>query len=143
MKILKSQLYELELREQKEKQAEIEGAKMKSEWGSQIRNYVLAPYQLVKDLRTGVETGNTQAVLDGDLDRMDGGLLLAGLGTLYVVAATARLTVVQRKAAKAPDLDPLTGSQGFTHLLQQAFYRKLYILVVQMTVFSREQFNQL
>ena len=68
MRILKSHLYEMELRKKREKQAEIEGNKMKIEWGSQIRNYVLHPYKLVKDLRTGYETGNVQAVLDGELD---------------------------------------------------------------------------
>jgi peptide chain release factor 2 len=68
MRILRSHLYEIELRKQMEKQAEIEGQKKKIEWGSQIRNYVLHPYKLVKDLRTNIETGNTQAVLDGDLN---------------------------------------------------------------------------
>ena len=68
MRILKSHLYELELRARKEKQAEIEGAKMKIEWGSQIRNYVLHPYKLVKDLRTDLETGNVNDVLDGNLN---------------------------------------------------------------------------
>ncbi len=67
--MLKSQLYEIELRKKKEAQAEIEGNKKKIEWGSQIRNYVMHPYKMVKDLRTGVETGNVQAVMDGDLDR--------------------------------------------------------------------------
>ena len=68
MRILKSHLYELELQKKREKQAEIEGSKLKIEWGSQIRNYVLHPYKLVKDLRTNYETGNVQSVLDGDLD---------------------------------------------------------------------------
>jgi len=68
MRILKSHLYELELQKKREKQAEVEGNKMKIEWGSQIRNYVLHPYKLVKDLRTNYETGNVQSVLDGDLD---------------------------------------------------------------------------
>ncbi len=68
MRILKSQLYELELRKQKEEQAKIEGEKKKIEWGSQIRSYVLHPYKMVKDLRTNHETGNVQAVLDGDLN---------------------------------------------------------------------------
>lgn len=68
LQMLKSQLYEIELRKKKEAQAEIEGSKKKIEWGSQIRNYVMHPYKLVKDLRTGVETGNVQAVMDGDLD---------------------------------------------------------------------------
>ena len=68
MRILKSHLYEIELQKKREKQAEIEGNKMKIEWGSQIRNYVLHPYKLVKDLRTNLETGNVQSVLDGNLD---------------------------------------------------------------------------
>lgn len=68
MRILKSQLYELELRKRMEEQAKIEGEKKKIEWGSQIRSYVLHPYKMVKDLRTGHETGNVQAVLDGDLN---------------------------------------------------------------------------
>jgi len=68
MRILKSHLYEIELQKKREKQAEVEGNKMKIEWGSQIRNYVLHPYKLVKDLRTNYETGNVQSVLDGDLD---------------------------------------------------------------------------
>jgi peptide chain release factor 2 len=67
MRILKSQLYELELRKQLEEQAKIEGEKKRIEWGSQIRSYVLHPYKMVKDLRTGCETGNVQAVLDGEL----------------------------------------------------------------------------
>lgn len=68
MRILKSHLYELELQKRRQKQAEIEGSKMKIEWGSQIRNYVMHPYKLVKDLRTNLETGNVQAVMDGGLD---------------------------------------------------------------------------
>jgi len=68
LRILKSQLYELELRKQMEEKAKVEGEKKKIEWGSQIRSYVLHPYKMVKDLRTGHETGNVQAVLDGDLN---------------------------------------------------------------------------
>jgi peptide chain release factor 2 len=68
MRILKSHLYELELRDRKEKQAEIEGQKKKIEWGSQIRNYVLHPYKMVKDIRTNFETGNVNDVLDGNLN---------------------------------------------------------------------------
>jgi peptide chain release factor 2 len=68
LRILKSQLYELELRKQREAQAIIEGEKKKIEWGSQIRSYVLHPYKMIKDLRTNHETGNVQAVLDGDLN---------------------------------------------------------------------------
>ena len=68
MRLLKSQLYEIEMRKRQEATAAIEGNKKKIEWGSQIRNYVLHPYKLIKDLRTSYETSNTQAVLDGDLD---------------------------------------------------------------------------
>ncbi|HPT20438.1 MAG TPA: peptide chain release factor 2, partial [Bacteroidales bacterium] len=68
MRILKSQLYELELRKQQEEQAKIEGEKKKIEWGSQIRSYTLHPYKMVKDHRTNLETGNVLAVLDGDLN---------------------------------------------------------------------------
>ncbi len=67
LRILKSHLYELELRKRREKQAEIEGQKLKIEWGSQIRSYVLHPYKMVKDLRTNYETSDAQAVLDGEL----------------------------------------------------------------------------
>ena len=68
IRILKSNLYELELRKRMEEKAKIEGEKKKIEWGSQIRSYVLQPYKMVKDLRTDFETGNVQAVLDGDLN---------------------------------------------------------------------------
>ncbi len=68
IRLLKSQLYEIELRKRMETTAAIEGSKKKIEWGSQIRNYVLHPYKLVKDLRTNYETSNAQGVLDGDLD---------------------------------------------------------------------------
>jgi peptide chain release factor 2 len=68
LQMLKSQLYEIELRKKRESLAEIEGNKKKIEWGSQIRNYVMHPYKLVKDVRTGVETSNVQAVMDGNLD---------------------------------------------------------------------------
>ncbi len=68
LRILKSQLYEMELRKKREKEMEIESQKKKIEWGSQIRSYILQPYKMVKDLRTNFETGNVNAVLDGDLD---------------------------------------------------------------------------
>ena len=68
LRILKSHLYELELQKKRQKQAELEGQKKRIEWGSQIRSYVLHPYKMVKDLRTGEETADTQAVLDGDLN---------------------------------------------------------------------------
>lgn len=68
LKMLKSQLYEIELRKQQEARNAIESAKKKIEWGSQIRNYVMHPYKLVKDVRTGTETGNVDGVMDGELD---------------------------------------------------------------------------
>lgn len=68
MQLLRSQLYELEYRARMEKRNEIEANKKKIEWGSQIRNYVMHPYKLVKDVRTGYETGNVEAVMDGDLN---------------------------------------------------------------------------
>lgn len=68
IQLLRSQLYELELRKRQEKRAEIESEKKNIEWGSQIRNYVLHPYKLIKDVRTGYETGNVDDVLDGNLD---------------------------------------------------------------------------
>lgn len=68
LRILKSHLYEMELEKKRQKQAELEGQKKKIEWGSQIRSYVLHPYKMVKDLRTGYETTDTTAVLDGDLN---------------------------------------------------------------------------
>ena len=67
LRILKSHLYDIELKKRQAKQAELEGQKKKIEWGSQIRSYVLHPYKMVKDLRTGYETSDTQAVLDGDI----------------------------------------------------------------------------
>ncbi|CCX52685.1 putative uncharacterized protein [Alistipes sp. CAG:514] len=68
LRILRSRLYDIELKKRQEKQAEIEGTKKKIEWGSQIRSYVLHPYKMVKDLRTGYSTADTQGVLDGDLN---------------------------------------------------------------------------
>ncbi len=69
MQLLKSQLYEIELQKQQAQRREIEDSKMKIEWGSQIRNYVMHPYKLVKDVRTGEETGNVDEVMDGEIDR--------------------------------------------------------------------------
>lgn len=68
MQMLKSQLYEIELQKQMSQRDDIEANKMKIEWGSQIRNYVLHPYKLIKDVRTGHETGNVEAVLDGQIE---------------------------------------------------------------------------
>lgn len=77
MKMLKSQLYEIELRKKMEARQEIESSKMKIEWGSQIRNYVMHPYKLVKDVRTAEETGNVDAVMDGNIDRFLKAYLMA------------------------------------------------------------------
>ncbi len=68
IQLLKSQLYEAELEKRRSKRSEIEAGKKKIEWGSQIRNYVLQPYKLVKDVRTGYETSSTDDVLDGYID---------------------------------------------------------------------------
>jgi peptide chain release factor 2 len=69
LQLLKSQLYEIELRKRQESTDVIEGSKKKIEWGSQIRNYVFHPYKLVKDLRTEIETSDVQGVMDGDLEQ--------------------------------------------------------------------------
>ncbi|MGM5471178.1 peptide chain release factor 2 [Flavobacteriaceae bacterium LMO-SS05] len=68
LQMLKSQLYEIELQKQLAQRSDIEAEKMKIEWGSQIRNYVLHPYKLIKDVRSGHETGNVDAVLDGNIE---------------------------------------------------------------------------
>jgi len=77
MKMLKSQLYELEIRKRNEERDKVEAGKMKIEWGSQIRNYVLHPYKLVKDVRTGHETSDANGVLDGNLSPFLRAFLLA------------------------------------------------------------------
>lgn len=77
MQMLKSRLYQMELEKRNEEKAKVESSKKRIDFGSQIRNYVLHPYKLVKDNRTGVETSDTQAVLDGDLmDFIKGYLLM-------------------------------------------------------------------
>jgi peptide chain release factor 2 len=76
LQMLKSKLYELEIRKRNEERDKIEGNKMKIEWGSQIRSYVLHPYKLVKDVRTGCETSQAQDVLDGNLDEFIKSFLL-------------------------------------------------------------------
>jgi len=68
MRILRARLLELKQAEKEEERAILRGEYTKAEWGSQIRSYVLHPYQMVKDHRTEYESGNTQAILDGDLD---------------------------------------------------------------------------
>ncbi|MEQ3662755.1 MAG: peptide chain release factor 2 [Flavobacterium sp.] len=69
MQMLKSQLYEIELKKQLEQRADIEASKMKIEWGSQIRNYVMHPYKLIKDVRSGQETSDIDAVMNGEIDQ--------------------------------------------------------------------------
>lgn len=76
LQMLKSRLYEIELKKQEAERAKVESNKRKIEWGSQVRNYVLHPYKLIKDLRTGQETGNVQAVLNGGLDDFIKAMLL-------------------------------------------------------------------
>jgi peptide chain release factor 2 len=68
MQMLRSQLYEIELKKKQAQRADIEAGKMKIEWGSQIRNYVMQPYKLVKDVRTGHETSNVDGVMNGEID---------------------------------------------------------------------------
>jgi peptide chain release factor 2 len=77
MQMLKSRLYQLEMEKRNEARAKVESGKMRIDFGSQIRNYVLHPYKLVKDARTGHETSDTQAVLDGDLNEFIKAFLLA------------------------------------------------------------------
>ena len=67
-RVLKAKLYEREEQKRQEELAELRGDRMDNTFGSQIRNYVLYPYQMVKDVRSGIETGNVDAVLDGELD---------------------------------------------------------------------------
>ena len=76
--LLKSQLYEIEIQKNNEERKKIEDSKKKIEWGSQIRNYVLHPYKIIKDVRTGHESGNTEAVLNGDLNDFLKSFLLKG-----------------------------------------------------------------
>ena len=68
MKVLKARLYELEQQKREEELEKLKGPKKDISWGNQIRSYVLQPYRLVKDLRTGHEVGNADRVLDGDID---------------------------------------------------------------------------
>jgi len=76
MRMLRSEIYEIIRREEEEKKVQIEGSKQRIEWGSQVRNYVFQPYTLVKDLRTGSETGDVQAVMDGEIDQFIRAFLL-------------------------------------------------------------------
>jgi peptide chain release factor 2 len=80
MKVLKGKLFELEQEKNREKLDGLGGEKKEIKWGSQIRSYVMQPYQMVKDLRTRIEMGNITAVLDGDIDGFIEGFLLRGPG---------------------------------------------------------------
>ena len=84
MQLLKSQLYEIELQKQREKRNKIEANKLKIDFGSQIRNYVMHPYKLVKDVRTSHETANVDAVLNGDLDEFISDKTLSGNNAIKV-----------------------------------------------------------
>jgi peptide chain release factor 2 len=90
MKILRSRLYELELEKQREQKEQLAGTKREINFGSQIRSYVLHPYRMVKDHRTGFEMGNTDAVLDGDLDRFIEAELLRQAGAATGQPAAAK-----------------------------------------------------
>jgi peptide chain release factor 2 len=80
--MLRARLYEIELKKREEQAAADQAAKTEIGWGHQIRSYVLQPYQMVKDLRTGVQTSNTGGVLDGDLDQfMEATLAQRAFGT--------------------------------------------------------------
>ena len=80
MRVLRSRLLEIKQSQQEEELAELRGEYTKAEWGSQIRSYVLHPYQMVKDHRTNYEVGNAQGVLNGDLDEFIEAYLRAGMG---------------------------------------------------------------
>jgi len=89
MDMLRARLYEAELQKREAEASAVAAAKTDIGWGHQIRSYVLAPYQLVKDLRTGVEKGNPAAVLDGDLDAFMAGALAARVGATRSEASAA------------------------------------------------------
>ena len=88
-KMLRARLYELELTKREAIAAGVEAGKTDIGWGHQIRSYVLQPYQMVKDLRTGVEKGNPQAVLDGDLDEFMAAALAQRVGATRSEASAA------------------------------------------------------
>ena len=94
MTVLRARLLELKQQAQDEKMAELRGEYQKAEWGSQIRSYVLHPYQMVKDHRMDYETGNTQAVLDGDLDGFIEAYLRSQVGVSKVLTSTCRPRII-------------------------------------------------
>ena len=81
MKILRSRLLELELEKKAEERAKIKGKRINAGWSNQIRSYVLHPYKMIKDHRTDYQTGNTEAVLDGDIDEFIRAYLRSIMGT--------------------------------------------------------------
>jgi peptide chain release factor 2 len=81
MKVLRGKLFDIELQKREEEEARLKGKHVEAGWGNQIRSYVLQPYQMVKDLRTDVETGNTTAVLDGEIDHFIEAWLKAQVGS--------------------------------------------------------------
>ena len=87
--MLRARLYAIELKKREEQAAAAQAAKTDIGWGHQIRSYVLQPYQMVKDLRTGVETGNTGAVLDGDIDSFLAAALAQGIEGADALAGSA------------------------------------------------------
>jgi len=84
MRVLRGKLYDIELQRIEEEQARLKGKHVEAGWGNQIRSYVLQPYQMVKDLRTDVETGNTSAVLDGEIDQFIEAWLKQQVGTNHL-----------------------------------------------------------
>jgi peptide chain release factor 2 len=81
MKVLRGKLFDMQLQKREEEEARLKGKHVEAGWGNQIRSYVLQPYQMVKDLRTDVETGNTTAVLDGEIDHFIQAWLKAQVGS--------------------------------------------------------------
>ena len=104
IKVLKSRLLERALEEKEAEVRTLKGEHVEAGWGNQIRSYVLHPYQMVKDLRTGYETGNTAAVLDGDLDALHAGRARA--------PGDRRGSRRGRRGDRSRDIDPLAGSTG-------------------------------
>ena len=103
MKVLKSRLYELRKREQEEKLGKLVSEKKDIAWGSQIRSYVFQPYQLVKDHRTAVETGNVNAVMDGDIDQFI---------EAYLIASSGKSAVTAEQTASAGNFSPILSLLG-------------------------------
>jgi peptide chain release factor 2 len=107
LKVLKAKLYEKELQKREAQNAAYNAGKSAINFGSQMRNYVLAPYRLVKDVRTSTETGNVDAVLDGDLDAFIEAYLLARRRRLAQKRWPARgRSVMAEPSRRSPDMHP-------------------------------------